>query len=127
MFGSSLSRMHRRDVERRRLQAAMDAEVSQLLSLFDTLGEAGELPSFLQDRYGNFLKRRNNQPKRVDNSAQRAGASMVYYCDRCGHHKITLPECHTCNVPERCGDCQGDLELLQEVGLEDLKELSTDG
>jgi hypothetical protein len=50
-------------------------------------------------------RERNRKAKRIDNSASRVGAPMVYYCLSCGAVADMLPELHIGEPRSLCDEC----------------------
>lgn len=93
-------------------RAAADAERQQReqeqrrMRLFTEGGEAGTLPAGeLVQLHAEFVERKANPPERINNASLPVGAPMHYYCQACGHKAATLPELHTCAVPQYCPAC----------------------
>ena len=58
-------------------------------------------------------KRRDNQPKQIDNGSLYAGSPMYFYCISCGHLADTLPENYFLSTPNKlCDECQA----LKDMG-----------
>jgi uncharacterized OB-fold protein len=55
--------------------------------------------------------RRNNKPKRIDNSSLHAGSSMTFYCVSCGHVSDVLPESYTSPPTKICSECKAMKDL----------------
>lgn len=58
-----------------------------------------------------LVKRRANQPEKIDNSKLYAGSPMHYYCKACGHLAETLPESHFSRPKQLCEECQALKDL----------------
>lgn len=55
-------------------------------------------------------KRKENQPKHIDNASLYAGSPMYFYCEICGHLSDKVSESYTLPVKRYCKDC---LELIE--------------
>lgn len=51
------------------------------------------------------LKRRDNQPERINNSSLVAGSPMYFYCQSCGHVADVLPESYWSPPSSLCDEC----------------------
>lgn len=65
-----------------------------------------------QDALNKFNERKNNPPKRIDNSSLPAGSSMYFYCKLCGHSSDILPESYLGTPRRLCQECQ----LMKDMG-----------
>lgn len=67
-----------------------------------------------------FIERRQNPPKYINNSSLYAGSPMYFYCNHCQHVSDVLPESYTSRPRHICHSCREleKLELLEDAKLE---------